>query len=175
MSLPVWGPARDASLPNLVPRRQLANANSDRLVSTYGTSPSADVFTVLVGLKTLLSHAILFLEGHDQAVPLFLDAATFVFSAAMIARVPIPVAGDAHGAVGLHGSGETSATGSGSLREDSMASAMTAGIVVAFSAVGSARPRADLRRGDVGSGRRWLGVHRHVLRVGIGLGMASAN
>ena len=49
----VWGPARDASLPNLVPRRQLANANSIALVSTYGTLPLGGiVFTVLVGLNT---------------------------------------------------------------------------------------------------------------------------
>ncbi|MGZ8623353.1 MAG: MFS transporter [Actinomycetota bacterium] len=33
----LWTPARDASLPNLVPRRQLANANSIGLVSTYAT------------------------------------------------------------------------------------------------------------------------------------------
>ena len=55
----VWGPARDASLPKLVPRRQLANANSIALASTYGTLPLGGiVFTVLVGLNTLLSHAI---------------------------------------------------------------------------------------------------------------------
>ena len=63
----VWGPARDASLPNLVPRRQLANANSIALVSTYGTLPLGGiVFTVLVGLNTLLSHAIPFLEGTTR-------------------------------------------------------------------------------------------------------------
>ena len=48
----VWGPARDASLPNLVPRRQLANANSIALASTYGTLPLGGiVFTVLVGVE----------------------------------------------------------------------------------------------------------------------------
>src|SRR4029450_10013640 len=35
----VWTPARDASLPNLVPRRQLANANALGLATTYGTLP----------------------------------------------------------------------------------------------------------------------------------------
>ena len=35
----LWTPARDASLPNMVPRRQLANANAIGLVSTYGTLP----------------------------------------------------------------------------------------------------------------------------------------
>ena len=35
----LWTPARDASLPNLVPRRQLANANSLGLITTYATPP----------------------------------------------------------------------------------------------------------------------------------------
>ncbi|MDQ3991311.1 MAG: MFS transporter, partial [Actinomycetota bacterium] len=35
----VWTPARDASIPKLVPRRQLANASSLGLVSSYGTLP----------------------------------------------------------------------------------------------------------------------------------------
>ena len=44
----LWTPARDASLPNLVPRRQLANANSIGLVSTYATLPlGGAVFAVL--------------------------------------------------------------------------------------------------------------------------------
>ncbi|HYT81280.1 MAG TPA: MFS transporter, partial [Actinomycetota bacterium] len=32
----LWTPAKDASLPNLVPRRQLSNANSVGLITTYG-------------------------------------------------------------------------------------------------------------------------------------------
>ena len=47
----LWTPAKDASMPNLVPRRQLANANSVSLVTTYGTLPlGAVVYTVLAGI-----------------------------------------------------------------------------------------------------------------------------
>jgi dTMP kinase len=174
----VWGPARDASLPNLVPRRQLANANSIALASTYGTLPLGGiVFTVLVGLNTLLAHAIPLLEGRDQAVPLFLDAATFVFSAAMISRVPIPPSpAMLTGRLDFSRIWRDVLDGIRFLREDSMASAMTAGIVVAFSAVGAVLALAPifvvqtLDADDAG----W-GFIVTSFGVGIGLGMASAN
>ena len=48
----VWGPARDAEMPNLVPRRQLANANALSLAATYGTLPLGGiVFTVLTSFS----------------------------------------------------------------------------------------------------------------------------
>ena len=50
----LWTPARDASLPNLVPRRQLANANSIGLVSTYATLPlGGAIFAVLAGFSAV--------------------------------------------------------------------------------------------------------------------------
>jgi dTMP kinase len=174
----VWGPARDASLPNLVPRRQLANANSIALASTYGTLPLGGiVFTVLVGLNTLLGHAIPFLEGRDQAVPLFLDAATFVFSAAMISRVPIPPSpGMLTGRLDFSRIWRDVLDGIRFLREDSMASAMTAGIVVAFSAVGAVLALAPIFVVQtIGADDAGWGFMVTSFGVGIGLGMVSAN
>ena len=44
----LWTPAKDASVPNLVPRRQLSNANSVGLVTSYGTLPlGATIYTAL--------------------------------------------------------------------------------------------------------------------------------
>ena len=173
----VWGPARDASLPNLVPRRQLANANSIALASTYGTLPLGGiVFTVLVGLNTLLSHAIPILEGRDQAVPLFLDAATFLFSAAMISRVPIPPSARLTGRLDFSRIWRDVGDGIRFLREDSMASAMTAGIVVAFSAVGAVLALAPLFVvRSLGADDAGWGFMVTSFGVGIGLGMVSAN
>jgi dTMP kinase len=42
----VWGPAKDASIPNLVPRHRLEAANQLSLITTYGTAlPAALIFT----------------------------------------------------------------------------------------------------------------------------------
>ena len=174
----VWGPARDASLPNLVPRRQLANANSIALASTYGTLPLGGiVFTVLVGLNTLLSHAIPVLEGRDHAVPLFLDAGTFLFSAAMISRVALPPSpAMLSGRLDFSRIWRDVLEGIRFLREDSMASAMTAGIVVAFSAVGAVLALAPIFVVDtLGADNAGWGFMVTSFGVGIGLGMASAN
>ena len=62
----LWTPARDASLPNLVPRRQLANANSIGLVSTYATLPlGGAVFAVLA----LVSTGLGFARPRDAGAP----------------------------------------------------------------------------------------------------------
>ena len=174
----VWGPARDASLPNLVPRRQLANANSIALASTYGTLPLGGiVFTLLVGLNTLLGHAIPFLQGRDHAVPLFLDAASFLFSAAMLSRVPIPPpVARITGGLDFSRIWRDVVDGIRFLREDSMASAMTAGIVVAFSAVGAVLALAPIFVKDsLGAGAPGWGFIVTSFGVGMGLGMGSAN
>ena len=174
----VWGPARDASLPNLVPRRQLANANSLALASTYGTLPLGGiVFSILVGLNALFANAIPFFSRHDQAVPLFLDAATFAFSAVMISRVAIPASPARFtGRLDFSRIWRDVVDGVRFLREDSMASAMTAGIVVAFSAVGAVLALAPVYVGEtLGAGDAGWGFIVTSFGIGIGLGMVSAN
>ena len=86
----LWTPARDASLPNLVPRRQLANANSLGLLSSYGTLPLGGAIALLLAtVSAALGQQIPYFKDHTESLALWLDAGTFTFSAVMVAGVAL--------------------------------------------------------------------------------------
>jgi dTMP kinase len=73
-----WTPAKDASIPNLVPPDKLEQANQYSLFTTFGTAPVAGlIFALLAGVGRAL--------GSDQVnLALYFNAATFVVSALTI-------------------------------------------------------------------------------------------
>jgi dTMP kinase len=86
-------PARDAAVPELVPRRSLAEANGLILASSYGSLPvAAALFGALrlavQGMPTAIPFAHLF-RAHPYAFAFFFDSATFAFSASMLARLSL--------------------------------------------------------------------------------------
>jgi dTMP kinase len=174
----VWGPARDAEMPNLVPRRQLANANALSLAATYGTLPLGGiVFTVLTSFSAWTAVRAPWLGERPESLALILDAGTFLFSASMLSRVPFrssPVASEAR--LDLSRVWRDTLDGIRFLREESIAAAMTGGIVVAFGAVG-----AVLAIGPVfvtltlGAGSAGWGVVVTAFGVGMVLGMGTSN
>lgn len=93
----LWAPAKDASMPKLVPPEQLASANSLSLVAAYGMMPVGGVvFAALAGIAAWLGHfEPLHALGVDQeALALWVDACTFLVSAVLILRLPIGGAAD---------------------------------------------------------------------------------
>jgi dTMP kinase len=82
----LWTPCRDASLPQFVPRRQLANANSVGLLSTYGTLPLGGL--IAAALATTAKGIPLF-GTHVESLALLVDAGTFAFSAFMVRGIAI--------------------------------------------------------------------------------------
>ena len=77
-----WIPAKEASVPNLVPRTHLESANRLSLITTYG---SAAVAGTLFALLAEVNHLLGALFGHFRSnqvdLALYFDAATFLFSA----------------------------------------------------------------------------------------------
>ena len=73
-----WTPAKDASIPNLVPPDKLEEANQYSLFTTFGTAPVAGV---VFGLLALVGRSL----GSDQVnLALYFNAATFAVSAVTI-------------------------------------------------------------------------------------------
>jgi MFS family permease len=89
----LYGPAKDASVPNLVPENRLASANSLGLVAGFGTFPFASMlFALLTMLASWLSGFDAFsgLRLSNETIALWFNAGMFLVSAAIIWRLPLP-------------------------------------------------------------------------------------
>jgi dTMP kinase len=78
-----WTPAKDASIPNLVPADKLERANQLSLFTTYGTAPLAALLLAVLGV---IGHSVRFFASNQPQVQLvmYFNAATFLLSAATI-------------------------------------------------------------------------------------------
>jgi dTMP kinase len=80
-----WIPAKEATVPNLVPRERLEQANQLSLLTTYGSAPvAAGVFALLSLLTGVLARGIAFFTTNQVDLALYFDGLTFLVSAATI-------------------------------------------------------------------------------------------
>src|SRR5829696_1012007 len=89
----LWGPAQAATVPNLVREEQLSSANSLSLAASFGTFPIASIiFSLLAGVATVIGDfgIISSLKVDQEALALVFDAMTFLVSAIIVYRLPIP-------------------------------------------------------------------------------------
>lgn len=87
----LWGPAKDASMPNIVGKDQLASANSLSLFASFGTFPiGAALFAALTGLAKLLGNvpSMASLTVNQEVLALWVDAGTYLLSALLVFRLP---------------------------------------------------------------------------------------
>ena len=84
-----WSPAKDATVPNLVPRHRLEQANQLSLLTTYGSAPvAAGLFALLASLSTVLGGLFPVLQTPEADFAL-INGVTFFVAAVVIARLPI--------------------------------------------------------------------------------------
>jgi dTMP kinase len=80
-----WLPAKDASVPNLVPPDKLEQANQLSLLSTYGTAPVAGLlFSLLAILSTALGHLSPYFSTNQVNLSLYFRTAMYLVSALVI-------------------------------------------------------------------------------------------
>ncbi|HUY48417.1 MAG TPA: dTMP kinase [Streptosporangiaceae bacterium] len=80
-----WTPAKDASVPNLVPPDKLEQANQYSLFTTYGTAPVAGIlFSMLSLVSRALGNISHYFTTNPVNLALYFNTATFVVSALTI-------------------------------------------------------------------------------------------
>jgi dTMP kinase len=89
----LWGPAKDASVPNIVAPEQLSAANSLGLAAAYGTFPLASIaFAALAGISKWLGGfaALSRLSVDQETLAIWVDALTFFVSAFLVMGLRLP-------------------------------------------------------------------------------------
>jgi dTMP kinase len=89
----LWSPAKEASVPNIVPADRLTSANSLSLAAAYGTFPIAAIFFALLAqaAKWLGGiDALNFFKTDQTALAFYMDMITFLTSAFLISTLALP-------------------------------------------------------------------------------------
>jgi len=168
-----WSPAKEATIPNLVPREKLENANQVSLLAAYGTAPIA---AILFSLLTLISGAIAafttFLPSTSVDIALYINALSFAFAAWTIRGLKeIP-----KGAASKHEESENVAQslihGWKSVSQSKIIRGLIIGMVGAFSAAGAVIGLARTFVGDLGGGDAAYGVLFGSVFTGLAIGIA---
>jgi dTMP kinase len=172
----LWGPAKDASVPNLVDNKQLTSANSLGLVAAFGTMPVASlVFSLLALLASWLSGFSAFssLDVDREFLALWVDGVTFIVSAVIIWRLPIPRTYDREGeSVDWTATFRDVIEGIRFIRHNRLVRGVIIGIGVGIIGGGAMVPLGPLFAQDVlGGGSAEFGVLMSALGFGAAIGV----
>lgn len=167
-----WSPAKEASVPNLVPRERLENANQVSLLAAYGTAPIAALLFTFLSLFTSAINAAFGINSTAVDIALYVNALSFAFAAYTIWGLrEIPKgAAEKHAAdtgilKSLH-DGWKSVSGSKLIR------GLVVGMVGAFVAAGAVIGLARTFVGDLGGGEAAYGVLFGAVFTGLAAGIA---
>ncbi|NCX39730.1 MAG: dTMP kinase, partial [Actinobacteria bacterium] len=153
-----WSPAKEASVPNLVPRDKLENANQVSLLAAYGTAPIAAAIFTFLSLFTSAINAAFSLNVTAVDLALYANALSFAFAAFTVwglREIPKGAAAKHAAETGIIKSlheGWKAVSGSKLIR------GLIVGMVGAFVAAGAVIGLARTFVGDLGGGEAAYGV-----------------
>jgi dTMP kinase len=168
-----WSPAKDASVPNLVPREKLENANQVSLLAAYGTAPIA---AILFSLLTLLSGAIAaispLIPTNSVDIALYFNALSFFFAAWTIRGLKEISTGTTAKKAADENIAQSLAQGWKAVSDSKIIRGLIIGMIGAFSAAGAVIGLARTFVGDLGGGDAAYGVLFGAVFTGLALGIA---
>jgi dTMP kinase len=169
-----WSPAKEASVPNLVPRSKLESANQVSLLAAYGTAPiAAIIFSILALFSNAFNALLPSFATNAVDIALYINAASFAFAAYTIwglHEIPKVKSSKKDSEAGVGKSlwqGWKAVSGSKIIR------GLIVGMVGAFVAAGAVIGLARTFVGDLGGGEAAYGVLFGAVFTGLAVGIAA--
>ena len=167
----VWLPAKDATVPNLVPRAKLEAANQISIATTYGSAlPAAGLFIVL-SLATEALHSSLGWLDDPVKLSLYFNAASFMVSGLVISTLRDIPRGPAIAAADQQGMWRIIADGWVYVARTPLIRGLVIGITGAFASGGVVIGLARVYVADLGGGDPGYGLLFGSVFGGLALGM----
>ena len=167
-----WSPAKEASVPNLVPREKLENANQVSLLAAYGTAPVAALIFTFLSLFTSAFNAAFSFNVTAVQLALYANALSFAFAAFTIwglREIPKGAAAKHAAETGIL---KSLHEGWKSVSTSKLIRGLIVGMVGAFVAAGAVIGLARTFVGDLGGGEAAYGVLFGAVFTGLALGIA---
>ena len=169
-----WSPAKEASVPNLVPKEKLENANQVTLLASYGTAPIA---AIAFSLLALLGGGItrIFSERYASTanLALYLDAISFLYCAWIVHTLKEIPRGASSEKAKQESVGKSLLEGFKSVNQSKVIRGLILGMLGAFFAAGEVIGLARTFVGDLNAGDAAYGVLFGAVFTGLALGISA--
>ncbi len=186
-----WQPAKEASVPNLVPQERLATANSLSIVAAYGSFPvAAATFAILAKVGEAVEGGWLadaLRMGQEGTLGFYVDALTFLVSAAVIGSLVLPPrpkhrrdiatgAGSSGASIGLSTAWADLKEGWSFIASNPVVRAVNIGLATGLIGGGMLVPLGKIFIDQVlGAGSAGFGLFLTVLGLGVAAGVVSVS
>ena len=168
-----WSPAKEASVPNLVPKDKLENANQVTLLASYGTAPvAALIFSVLAGVAVAISSFTSKRFASTADLALYIDAISFLYTAWVVFRLHSIPKGPAALSTKSENIGKSLSEGFKFVSKSKIISGLVFGMLGAFFAAGAVIGLARTFVGDLRAGDAAYGVLFGSVFTGLAIGIA---
>jgi dTMP kinase len=168
-----WSPAKEASVPNLVPKHKLESANQVSLLASYGTAPIAAIFFSLLAIFSGAINSALGNETPASAadIALYINAFSFLYCAYIVWKLREIPPGAATTAASP-GIGTSLLEGFQVIKGSKIIRGVVIGMLGAFFAAGAVIGLARTFVDDLQAGEAAYGVLFGAVFTGLALGIS---
>jgi dTMP kinase len=168
-----WSPAKEASVPNMVPKNKLESANQVSLLAAYGTAPIAAIVFSLLALVSVGTTSFLPVEYSSTAdLALYINAISFLYTAWIVYQLREIPKGPAKSGVASENIGKSLFEGFKFVSGSKIIRGLIFGMLGAFFAAGAVIGLARTFVGDLKAGDAAYGILFGAVFTGLALGIS---